>query len=242
MRRVGILLGIPQALDSCILEQAILKEMEDRTDGKLTDQARRVSEALGRCFSKLARADGGSKKGRFLALSTITDEQYDRLYFWLNKLATEQEPLAYAAVLQIWLHAHRIKWPPNVFAPGKDLTSPGRGARGKGKVQRTGKVVKLDYKKIRDLQKSGKSNPEIAVALGIAENQTKQARRRAAERLRKALRGTSYSIGSLDEEMVERGRLMLGIPPPREPSEQELQELDDFVKSILGPEYNPADE
>jgi hypothetical protein len=207
---------------------------------KLTDQARRVNEALSNCFSELAGPGGELRAAPRLTFPTISplgDTEYSRLRSWLNKLAERKDALAYAALLQIWLNAHNIEWPQSVFAPGKDLTSGGRGSRGKGKLKDTGKSFELDHKKVLALKRSGKSYTEIAKELGIAQNRHKKTLRQAGDRIRKAMASTGYSVGSLDEEVVKQGLLMLDIHPP---TQQELQELDDLMREIIGPEYDTA--
>ena len=202
----------------------------------MTDQARRVSEALSKCFSDLATSDGALKtEGRSFRTPGVGEHEFKRLCSWLNRLAKANDAVSYAALLQIWLNSHGIGWPPSVFASGKDLTSGGRGSRGKSKIH-TGEPFKVDRKRVRDLQNRGMSWPEIAVDLGLAKNKHKKTVRQAGERLRKALRPHLYPVGSLDDDVVALGLVMLGIHTPTDD-----EDYQDYVDRILGPDNDTND-
>ncbi len=222
MHRVGILSGIPADDPDWMAKR--------KSSVRLTDQARRVSETLSRRFNELANSqalpnsDVASEAApetlsSLDAVTGIDDEEYRRLRLWLNELASQNDPLAYAALLQIWLNVHNIEWPEKVFAPGKDLTSRGRGSRAKKE--------KIDYSRARRLKSEGKKWPEIARELRLARSDA--GAKSAGDRLRKLL-GRGFLTESLDQDVIEHGLRMLGIP-----TEQDHQ---DFMREIVGPAYD----
>jgi DNA-binding CsgD family transcriptional regulator len=230
MQGVGILSGIPAYRRIARYPRGMAK----RTKKRISDQARRVSNSLSKAFQALATSEGLPKSAgtgepksdtllSFDPVTGISDEEYRRLRLWLNELASEGDALAYAAVLQIWLNAHNIEWPKKVFAPGKDLTSRGRGSRLPGKS--------IDFSKAQRLRSQGKSLPQIARELGLAQNNTKAGRRKAADQLRKRL-SRGFLSEALDEEVIERGLRMLGITVP--------QDFHDFMRREVGPAYDDA--
>jgi hypothetical protein len=205
---VGIVSGIPSAK-----KKRYSVRMGKRVPAGMTDQARRVYKALS------ARAKNAGRDGTLKSAprynpnpsvptgQAITNREFHRLYHWLNELAIENDPLAYAALLQIWLNAHGIEWPAKVFASGSDLASRGRGRKWKNPPS-TGKVEALRAK--------GMSWGQIAVELGIGAPRTNLARRLAGDRLRKMVSKRPSSVESLDEEVTELGLQMLGIMTPQE--------------------------
>jgi hypothetical protein len=181
-------------------------------DVKLTDQARRVDEAIERCFRELAGPDGLPKQipetGGFYKITFDQNPPLDvdlhRLVSWLNVLAEKNEDLAYASLLQILLDLHGVRWPDGVFTKGHDLSSQGRGAPWKC-------LTVSEVKEIEKLQSEGKTWAAIAVHLGhVLEKAPLKERRRAGERLRKLPHEVDRPFDSLHPCVTDKGLQMLG--------------------------------
>jgi hypothetical protein len=107
--------------------------------------------------------------------------------------------------LQMWLSAHGIVWPKNVFASGKDLASKGRGRAWKPSV---------DLDRVQQLQQAGKSLPSIAKDLELAKPRTKKEQRQEGDKLRKRVKKAATQgppFDALDNPINDLGRRMLGM-------------------------------
>ena len=80
------------------------------------------------------------EKPTFLAPPSSKPAEFVRLKTWLNHMAENNppEPIAYSALLQVWLAASGIEWPEDVFT--RDYARKGSGQK-PGKTHYTGHAI-----------------------------------------------------------------------------------------------------
>jgi hypothetical protein len=196
----------------------------------LNDQAKRVSTALSKCLDSLAEQDGSPKSAApfpnrddnaFSPASSFCEQKLYRLSCWLNELAIREEHLAYAALLQVWLHVQDIEWPAKVFAPGKDLASRGRGRR---------RVPRPDPE-IFQSRATQKSWTAIAAESEPRKPKAKAARRKAGDKLRKQVSRPPV-FAALDDVVLDLGLTMLGVMSSGEKRA--------IMREVLGPQSDES--
>ena len=171
---------------------------------KLDAQSSKILKELKQCVSetggqdytppgfevhKERLAEEAPEKGfRFAVPPLVGDEEYWRLKGWLTELAEADKPVAFSAVLQVWLDIHGIAWPAGIFKT--DTATYGSGIF----------PSELGREAAR-LHAQFKNWGEVAKRLIPGECKTPANRRRASDKVR--LAGTAFSNGVRREKPLE---------------------------------------
>ena len=171
---------------------------------KLDAKSTKILEELEQCMRELGDEDfappgfevhreqlseetpaGDSRLG---VVPLVGDEEYFRLKGWLTSLAEADRPVAFSAVLQVWLDVHGIGWPGGVFKT--DTATYGSGVL----------PSELGREAAR-LRALGKTSGEIAQKLIPEDCETPQDRERASDRVR--LAAEAFKNGVRREKPIE---------------------------------------